>query len=391
MQHAFNFTKKRPILRIVLLANNLKVAGGLSVGRNIVSTLPNIAPEHEYFIVVPSGCGYPSFEGSPGVHVREISATGGLRRLALDYLSLPRLVKKFQPDWIWGLGNLGLENPPSSQAILFHDSHLVYPESHYAFESTLYKYKKRLLKRRLRKCLPITDLVFCQTETARIRFADTFDYPIGQIYLCPNAVSEFSQDVTLPSVPDPLQPYQDRFKLFTLTKCYGHKNLSGILDLYSAHREALSNTLCIWTIQADQHRIAPALLQRIKDEGLGDLIVNVGPLGQEELANYFNASDAVFLPTLLESFSGTYLEAMHFGRPIITSDLDFARDVCGDAAAYCDPFDIQSMCDTVLQLKESSRLRQELVAAGQSRLKTMFRTWPDILRSALDAMGISHD
>ena len=31
------------------------------------------------------------------------------------------------------------------------------------------------------------------------------------------------------------------------------------------------------------------------------------------------------MPTLLESFSGTYVESMYFEKPILTSDLDFAK------------------------------------------------------------------
>ena len=36
----------------------------------------------------------------------------------------------------------------------------------------------------------------------------------------------------------------------------------------------------------------------------------------------------VSLPSLLESYSGAYVEAMSFGVPIVTSDRDFAREVC---------------------------------------------------------------
>ena len=51
----------------------------------------------------------------------------------------------------------------------------------------------------------------------------------------------------------------------------------------------------------------------------------------------------MILPTLLESFSATYIEAMFHGKTILTSDLDFARDVCGEAAFYFDPLNPQSI------------------------------------------------
>ncbi len=42
----------------------------------------------------------------------------------------------------------------------------------------------------------------------------------------------------------------------------------------------------------------------------------------------------VFIPTLLEVFSATYLEAMLMKKPIIASDLEFSRDICGESAYF---------------------------------------------------------
>jgi glycosyltransferase involved in cell wall biosynthesis len=91
----------------------------------------------------------------------------------------------------------------------------------------------------------------------------------------------------------------------------------------------------------------------------------------------------MLFPTLLESFSGTYIEAMHFGLPIITSDLDFAHTVCGDAAIYCDPLSIKSIRDAILRLKKSPVLCDELVEKGYKRLKKIGQSWDDIVTTAL--------
>ena len=53
------------------------------------------------------------------------------------------------------------------------------------------------------------------------------------------------------------------------------------------------------------------------------------------------------MPTLLESFSGTYVEAMYHQIPIFTSDIDFAHDVCKEAAFYFDPLDSNSILSTL--------------------------------------------
>ena len=59
------------------------------------------------------------------------------------------------------------------------------------------------------------------------------------------------------------------------------------------------------------------------------------------------SSSALFLPTLVESFGLIYLEAMKYGCPIITSDRDFSRWICGDLAMYFDPMDAISIANTI--------------------------------------------
>lgn len=89
----------------------------------------------------------------------------------------------------------------------------------------------------------------------------------------------------------------------------------------------------------------------IKSRGLEDSIINVGPLSQQDLGAFYKHCDALVMSTRLESF-GTYLEAMHFGMPILTSDLDFAHEVCGDAALYFNPWNAESIRDAILNPEE---------------------------------------
>src|SRR5262249_5796330 len=98
---------------------------------------------------------------------------------------------------------------------------------------------------------------------------------------------------------------------------------------------------------------------------------------------YYQNSQALILPTVLESFTSTYPEAMKFNCPILTSDLDFARVVCGDAALYFDPWNVDSMCEAILRLRDDPQLAQELTARGRERFKQIACSWDDIVGSAL--------
>jgi glycosyltransferase involved in cell wall biosynthesis len=77
----------------------------------------------------------------------------------------------------------------------------------------------------------------------------------------------------------------------------------------------------------------------------------------------------MFLPTLLECFSASYAEAMKMGLPILTSDLKFAREVCGDAAVYFDPVNAGDIAEKILELYDNPENQARMRARGFRRLK----------------------
>jgi glycosyltransferase involved in cell wall biosynthesis len=72
------------------------------------------------------------------------------------------------------------------------------------------------------------------------------------------------------------------------------------------------------------------------------LILHAHPLSsfchKALMALYAHARALVF-PSLYEGFGIPPLEAMQFGTPVVASTIAPVREVCADAALYCDPED----------------------------------------------------
>ena len=373
-------------MRIAILAYNLRVAGGLVVGRNLVAQIPVLRPNHQYLIIVPKGLGYETHKDRGYVKCLEVTPMRFFKRIYFDLIKLQCIVRNFKPDIILGLGNLGLVAPPCVQAILFHKPQLLYSSRHYALEPINERIRDWILERTVKRCLAGTQLVFCQTPVTKSRFAKKFGYPLEQITILPNAVSEFvKNNVSKTEVPDVLRNSR-YFDMFLLSKFYAHKNFEVLLDLYSNYGEELKDTRCIITIAPNQHTNAVKFLKEVHRRKLEDKIVNVGPLKEDELSGYFCNCGALLFPTLLESFSGTYLEAMHFGLPILTSDLDFAHYICGEAALYFSPWEPADITEKITLLKNNSFMRQDLADKGKKRLATFFRSWDSIAMDAMNAI-----
>ena len=203
--------------------------------------------------------------------------------------------------------------------------------------------------------------------------------------MMPNAVSEFTAQGET-NEPPVFKTLGEKFVLFCLTRYCAHKNLEILAECFRRHGRQMQDVVILLTVQADQHPRARRFIASLDDPRLKGHLVNVGPVDQSELAAYLTWCDGLILPTLLESFSGTYVEAMQFQCPILTSDLDFAHDVCGSAARYFDPLDTASVRDTILHQKENPQERDILVAAGSERMRLFFRDWDSIVADAVQEL-----
>lgn len=114
-------------------------------------------------------------------------------------------------------------------------------------------------------------------------------------------------------------------------------------------------------------------------------------LGQIEdlaaLEGIYRKAGCLIFPSFYEASPLPPLEAMHFGVPVVVSDIPAMRERCGDAGEYCDPHDIGSIVAGVRQVMTDPHRRAELIALGYARAQHW--SWRAQARTILDAI-MSH-
>ncbi len=90
-------------------------------------------------------------------------------------------------------------------------------------------------------------------------------------------------------------------------------------------------------------------------------------IAREDLKYLYQGAYCLVFPSLYEGFGLPPLEAMNFGCPVITSNVSSLPEVCGDAALYIDPYDTDSLADTLERLTSDRDLRENLAQAGKIR------------------------
>ena len=87
-------------------------------------------------------------------------------------------------------------------------------------------------------------------------------------------------------------------------------------------------------------------------------------------------NDFILLPTLAEASTAVYPESFISKRVLLTSDIDFARELCGNAAVFFDPLDARDIAEKIITISADSEQQAQLIHNGLERVKNVYLT-PD--------------
>jgi glycosyltransferase involved in cell wall biosynthesis len=121
----------------------------------------------------------------------------------------------------------------------------------------------------------------------------------------------------------------------------------------------------------------------------GPNLILAGYVTDAELRALYEGALCFVYPSFYEGFGLPPLEAMHCGCPVVVSNRASLPEVCGKAAAYCNPDDPADIARQLRRVLESRSLQEELKAAGYERAKRF--TWSGAavrLEEILGAAGV---
>lgn len=169
----------------------------------------------------------------------------------------------------------------------------------------------------------------------------------------------------LPREPVGLPGKGEKLRIVYLTSFYKHKNI-GIIPFVAAKLEEFQPSLkfeFVVTLPRDENDWT-RLEAAARALGVADRLINVGPVSNVEAPILYKECHIAFMPSLLETFSANYPEAMAMGCPLVASNREFAKNCCGDAASYFDAESAISAARTVIDLISDESRWYEQIDAG---------------------------
>lgn len=352
---------------MVLLINTASTlkGGGVQVALSFIKECRHY-PDNIYHIVLSDAVGrlisredYP-----PNFHFYEINYRPASRLFTFKSHNsfLKSIEKTVQPDCVFTTSGPAYWRPRVSHLVGFNLPHHVYPDSPYFRKMNCCSRLRWFLKKRFHSfCFRReSDAFVTQTHDVSERVKKLLK--TNNVFTVSNTYSSHYHGSR--------SRYSDRlparrggeYRFLTFTAYYPHKNLEIIKEVVPILKSRGYHEV-VFVLTIDQNSFSRIFSDK------SACILNVGPVPAEEGPMLYREVDFIFLPTLLECFSANYPEAMVMQKPLLTSNLPFARTVCEDAALYFDPLNASDIADRIIDLMESDNLRDELISKGIERVK----------------------
>jgi alpha-1,3-rhamnosyl/mannosyltransferase len=223
----------------------------------------------------------------------------------------------------------------------------------------------KYMRQEIAKSLKRADMLITDTETTRQEVAAYFGWPLDKIRAVPLACSEEFR----PRSSDELKPVLTKYGLkeqgysLYVGTIEPRKNLAVLLDAYA---------LLALSIQQQW----PLVLIGYKGWRSEQLHVRIEAAVKEGWAHYLGfveADDLPFIyagarvfvfPSLYEGFGLPVLEAMSSGVPVVCSNASTLPEVTADAAAICEPEDVDGLNRLINKALEDDAWRNVAIKKG---------------------------
>ena len=355
-------------MRFLINASTLKIGGAMQVANSFFHYLPKYS-EHNFLIVaskevaaelnkndLPNNIELIIYNQNPSY----LGALFGVNK----YLS--HVEKSFKPNAVFTVFGASYWKPKAKHLMGFARPSIVYIDSPF-FDELSFKDKLRL---KIKNFFLISDFryntkcIVTENQDVSNRLQTIFKQKT--IHTVTNFYNQVFENESIWDKSIKLDiKNKDSFKIVTISANYPHKNLKIIKEIIPILISKYANFKFTFFITQPEEIFGKDFCNKYND-----YLVCLGKVTINQCPNLYKQSDAMFLPTLLECFSASYPEAMLMNNVILTSNINFAKGICDNAAQYFDPLNPNDIAEKIYQVATNPELKNQLTKNGLERLKS---------------------
>jgi len=291
---------------------------------------------------------------------------GGILRFIINQFHFSFVAREYDIAYLLTPhGSLFLKN----QIVTVHDLlALHFPEQH-KLQYYYFKYFMPIILKNAKKIITVSE----STKNDLIKFYNINSNKIKVIYC--------GIDRTFFTKKKEAKKYiKNKYNLenfiFTVGSSYPHKNINRLIEAFNKLNDK-NITLAI------TGKVGKYQKQMIESYNIKN-VTFIGYVDFNDLPYFYSAAIAMVYPSLYEGFGLPPLEAMSCDCPVIVSNTSSLPEVCGEAAEYINPTDVESIKNGIIKVVYDKEYRQSLIEKGREQVKKF--SWEETVRKILKVL-----
>lgn len=241
--------------------------------------------------------------------------------------------------------------------ITIHDvGFITFPSEFYA-RSNFYRI---FAKKKLLDSLYNSDYIFAVSEFTKTELINHFNIVPARIFILNNYINNellCSEEKNIKILPQEFLLNVSNFK--------PHKNIKSLLIAYKKYFDKIKIPLLLIGGTGKWYNYIKKI---IKENNIENVILKKN-VSNVELSAYYKKAKLFVYPSLYEGFGIPPIEAMSFGCPVISSPVASIKEITNNGCVYFNPFDIDEIGSTIVNVLNDSKLLAELKEKGLKQSK----------------------
>lgn len=346
-------------MNIIINASNLKEGGGIQVADSLCRELYRYG-NHCFIVVLSSKLGYLSDVLKEAENVKTVTydIPHSVRTVVTGRdLFLDDLVRQNQVDGVLTVFGPSIWRPKIAHLCGFARAQLLLLDSPYYHKIGV----KERIKFKIWYWLFKTSAHHFYTENSYISDLLQKSYSGTRVFTVSNYYNQIYDQQAKWKLTKTLPSFEGTTCL-SISTHYPHKNFEILIHVaqYLSKEKPEFKVRFVLTFQEKEMHVP---------ENLKHFFCFIGKVAVSECPYLYEQSDIMFMPTLMECFTATYPEAMRMGKPIVTTDLEFAHGLCEDAACYYSAVDAKAAAEAIYKVATDKNYAESLVLNGREQLK----------------------
>jgi glycosyltransferase involved in cell wall biosynthesis len=391
--------RSEPMMHLFINSLAASAGGGLTYIRNVIPHLA-VTPGLQVSVALGS-CLREEFREFSKINFLELEVPPG-RRFWFEQSELPNFIQRARADVLLSAGNFALRKPPVPQILLSRNS--IYTSSDF-YQDLLSRHEYRAyIDTRLRAVLAKRSIRWADATVApSVAFAAELrrwtGKPVRAIHHGFDRDS-FTRDPTplAAHLEEKLLATEGSLRLLFVSHYNYYRNFETLLGALPLLRDRLNGRsvklllTCKLAAGENPGTYNPERAAKlVKELGVQQMLAELGTVPYGQLHHLYRRADVYVTPAYTETFAHPLVEAMASGLPVIASDLDVHREICGEAALYFPRFSSADLAARLAELSRSPEIMKRMAALGEERSRQFsWRTHVDELLKLSDMLIASN-